>query len=75
MPSPPVGVDPVNAAGVVPVHIDCADKTVLFEITGLTVTATSSDAVNPFPSVIVTVYVPAVDTEIEEVVSFPGLHK
>ena len=40
MPLPPVGVLPVNAAGVEPVQIDCAAAMVLVAITGFTVTVT-----------------------------------
>jgi hypothetical protein len=37
VPLPPVGNDPVNAAGVCPLQIACAAVTVLFAIAALTV--------------------------------------
>ena len=37
VPFPPVGVDPVKATGIAPVHIDCTALTVFDEMEGLTV--------------------------------------
>ena len=56
MPSPPVGKVPVNAAGIVPVQMDCAAATVLFAITGFTVICIAVDVLVHPPDVVTRLY-------------------
>ena len=56
VPFPPVGVEPVRAAGVAPLQIVCAAATVLAAITGVTVICmAAATSVHP-PDVTVLLY-------------------